>query len=88
MSAQRHPVPEHLAPLTAQALNDYADAIVNGRLLPGMAPTTPGFWFSGLAREQAQLWRCPKTARLLSADTRELLLAEGFEVAAVDELAA
>jgi hypothetical protein len=67
---------------TAESLNEYADMIDAGQLVPGHTPAYPSYWFNRLARETAGLWTNATLAGLLNDNARRELAASGFEVAA------
>ena len=67
--------------MLADSLNEYAAQIEAGVDLPNHRPSSPAFWFDGLAREQAKAWLHPETAALLSEQAVKELRARGIKVA-------
>lgn len=54
----------------AESLNEYADLISRGESVANHMPSSPEFWFDGLARETANGWRVPCAAILLSKESK------------------
>ncbi len=66
----------------AESLNEYADFISTNEPVPNHTPSSPEFWFDGLARETANGWKIPEAAALLNDNARSRLQALGVTVGA------